>query len=74
MKTRYIYIRGYIFLLLVYIKKIPKMIDTSSEAHTIKIGDVLDSNLVNISACGYEGSAEGGGNSAQACWRSGFHR
>ena len=40
----------------------------------IKIGDVLDSNLVDISAYGYEGSAEGGGNSAQACWRSGFHR
>ena len=58
------YIRGYIFLLLAYIKKIPKIIDISLEAYIIKIGDVLDSNLINILAYSYEDFAKGDSNSA----------
>ena len=36
------------------------MTDASFEARLRKTGDVLDSDLVEVSACGSEGSTEGG--------------
>ena len=60
MNTRYTCIRGYMFLSLACVKQMPRVTDASLEARLRKIGDVSDSDLVEVSACGCEGSAEGG--------------
>ena len=60
MNTKYIYIKKNIFLLLVYIKEIPKVIDASLEARLKKIEDILDSNLIKILAYGSKSFTKGG--------------
>lgn len=48
MNSRYMYIRGYVFISLACVKEMLKMTDASLEAHVIKIGDILDSKLLFI--------------------------
>ena len=48
------------FLSLACVKEMPRVTDASVEARMMKIGDVSDSDLVEVSACGREGSAKGG--------------
>ena len=48
------------FLSLACVKEMPRVTDASVEARMMKTGDVSDSDLVEVSACGREGSAKGG--------------
>ena len=49
------------FLSLACVKEMLRVTDASLEARMMKAGDVSDFDLVEVSVCGCEGSAEEGG-------------